>query len=147
MVERATPDAHDWLKQLGIGWLPVVLWVERGVRPRGNSVPRFHLTWGTGKYLITRLIEALKGHVHAKKLSLHFGHRVDWLERNGNRVEGLGGVSKYGEFRAEAEAVIVAAGGIGGDLIKSENIGPRVPALRCPRRSFWAPIRVRTDAR
>ncbi len=116
LVERATPDARDWLRRFGIKWLPVVLWVERGSRPRGNSVPRFHLTWGTSRHLITRLIKALRGHVNAKKLALHFGHRVDWLDRNGNKVEGVGGVSKYGEFRAEADAVIIAAGGIGGDL-------------------------------
>lgn len=117
LVERSTPDARDWLKTFGVSWLPVVLWVERGQRPKGNSVPRFHLTWGTSRHLITQLIQALKDHENARWLTLNFGHRVERLEMNGARVSGFGGVMSDGaEFRVEAAAVVVAAGGIGGDL-------------------------------
>lgn len=117
LVERSTPDAHDWLKGFGIRWLPVVLWVERGVRPKGNSVPRFHLTWGTSRHLITRLMRGLKRHANARQLFLHFGHRVDRLETVGTRVIGCSGIMTGGaEFSASADAVVVAAGGIGGDL-------------------------------
>jgi uncharacterized protein len=117
LVERSTPDAHDWLKGFGISWLPVVLWVERGQRPKGNSVPRFHLTWGTSRFLITRLIKALKEHEKARWLSLYFGHRVDRLDMNATRVTGFGGVTNDGEeFAVEAANVVVASGGIGGDI-------------------------------
>lgn len=117
LVERSTPDAHDWLKTFGIRWLPVVLWVERGARPKGNSVPRFHLTWGTSRHLITTLIEALTKHKNARFLTLNFGHRVEELETTGPRASGFTGVmSDGGEFRCEAAAVVIAAGGIGGDL-------------------------------
>ena len=117
LVERSTPDAHDWLKKFGISWLPVVLWVERGVRPKGNSVPRFHLTWGTSRHLITTLMAALAKHENARFLTLNFGHRVEELETNGPRVTGFTGVMEEGgEFRCEAAHVVIAAGGIGGDL-------------------------------
>jgi predicted oxidoreductase len=117
LVERATPDAHDWLKGFGISWLPVVLWVERGQRPKGNTVPRFHLTWGTSRHLITRLIKALREHEKARWLSIYFGHRVDRLDASATRVTGFGGVMANGEeFQVEAANVVVASGGIGGDL-------------------------------
>lgn len=117
LVERATPDGHDWLKAHGIRWLPVVLWVERGQNVRGNSVPRFHLTWGTSKHLITRLIRALKKHKNIKKLQLHFDHIVDRIDMHVGKIVGCGGKTRDGrEFRASAEAVVVAAGGIGGNL-------------------------------
>jgi predicted oxidoreductase len=116
LVERSTPDAHDWLKRFGIRWLPVVLWVERGQRVAGNSVPRFHLTWGTSRHLILRLIKALKAHKNFGRLQLCFGHRVDRIDTVGGHVFGVGGDAGGEEFSAMADVVVVAAGGIGGDL-------------------------------
>ncbi len=118
LVERSTPDGHDWLKPFGIRWMPVVLWVERGQTPRGNSVPRFHLTWGTAKHLITQLIKALRAHRHAReRLGLCFGHRVDRIDMHNGKVYACSGEIEGGEeFRASADVVVVAAGGIGGDL-------------------------------
>lgn len=116
LVERSTPDGHDWLKRFGIRWLPVVLWVERGYRVPGNSVPRFHLTWGTSRHLITRLIKALKRHKNVARLMLCFDHRVDRIDTASGHVFGVGGEVKGEEFSAMADVVVVAAGGIGGDL-------------------------------
>jgi predicted oxidoreductase len=117
LVERSTPDGHDWLKAFGIRWLPVVLWVERGQHVPGNSVPRFHLTWGTSRHLITQLIKALKGHANFGKMQLCFGHRVDRVDMHVGRIWGVSGERQGGdEFRVQAEAVVIAAGGIGGDL-------------------------------
>jgi len=130
LVERSTPDGHDWLKPFGIRWLPVVLWVERGGTVQGNSVPRFHLTWGTSRHLITRLIKGLIQRAKKGKLQLCFGHRVDRVETNGGKVYGCSGVSRDGDFRATAETVVVAAGGIGGDLEqvrKHWSPGPKIP--------------------
>ena len=51
-AEAYTGRCHDevylWLKANGIGFFPVPHWVERGLHVRGNSVPRFHIVWGTG---------------------------------------------------------------------------------------------------
>lgn len=117
IIERATPDGHDYLKRHGITWLPVVLWVERGFGEGGNSVPRFHLTWGTGKRVATQLTAALRQAGQGGKLNLLFSHRVDRLERNGAAVTGCSGVSDAGQdFTVRAGATVVAAGGIGGDL-------------------------------
>jgi len=133
LVERSTPDARDWLKKFGIRWLPVVLWVERGMRPQGNTVPRFHLTWGTSRHLITTLIRALRSHANAKRLSLYFGHRIDRFEMSGSKVVGCAGVSRYGEFRVNAGAVVVAAGGIGGDIDQVRKYWSPVPGMALPQ--------------
>ncbi len=116
LVERATPDGRDFLRAKGLSWLPVVLWVERGLDVPGNSVPRFHLSWGTGKRVVTQIIAALRAHPQSQRLSTHFGHRVERLETNGGRVVGCAGKHGGDDFTVEAGAVIVAAGGIGGDL-------------------------------
>jgi len=117
LVERATPDAHDWLHGLGLRWMPVVLWVERGGKVPGNSVPRFHLTWGTSHHLITTLIRVLRSHANAGKLNIRCGHRIDRLDVHLGKVIGCSGVIDLGEdFRATADVVVIASGGIGGDL-------------------------------
>lgn len=133
LIERSTPDGHDWLKAFGIRWLPVVLWVERGQKVQGNSVPRFHLTWGTSRHLITRLIRALTGHANAGRLKLCFAHRVERLETQSGRVWGCSGVSGANEtFRATAEAVVIAAGGMGGDLAQVRKLWSPGPDLPLP---------------
>jgi len=133
LVERSTPDGHDWLKAFGIRWLPVVLWVERGQKVQGNSVPRFHLTWGTSKHLITRLIAALKDYLKANRLKLCFGHRVDRFETLNGRVWGCSGVINGSEgFRATAESIVVASGGIGGDLSEIRKLWSPGEGLKVP---------------
>jgi len=133
LVERSTPDGHDWLKAFGIRWLPVVLWVERGDKVQGNSVPRFRLTWGTSRHLITRLIKGLTSRAKKGKLQLCFGHRVDRVEMSRGKVYGCAGVSRDGDFRANAEAVVIAAGGIGGDLEQVRKYWVPGPRMLPPR--------------
>ena len=117
LVERATPDGRDFLRTYGIRWLPVVMWVERGQKIPGNSVPRFHLTWGSSKHLITQLIKALRGHRNAGRLAIRCGHRVERFDWHAGRIAGCAGVMDGGEeFRGFADATVVAAGGIGGSL-------------------------------
>ena len=116
LVERATPDGRDFLRAKGLSWLPVVLWVERGLDVPGNSVPRFHLSWGSGERVVTQIIAALRGHANASRLQCHFNHRVERLETNGGAVVGCAGKNGAEDFSVEAGAVIVAAGGIGGNL-------------------------------
>ncbi|MBI5260395.1 MAG: FAD-binding dehydrogenase [Bradyrhizobium sp.] len=117
-VERCTADVYRWVRRYGVSFLPVVNWVERGEFRPGNSVPRFHIAWGTGKGIAEALIGALRAHPNAGRLTLHFNHRVEQLTSRAGRVSGATGVDEKtgAAFEAEAEQVVIAAGGINGDL-------------------------------
>jgi uncharacterized protein len=117
-VERCVPDVHDWLLGLGIRFLPMPLWVERGLHGGGNSVPRFHVVWGTGRHLAQTLIDRLLGHPRRHLLDLRFGHRVDALPTRAGRHAGLAGVVEPDgrPFEIDCESVVIASGGINGDL-------------------------------
>ncbi len=119
-VSRCTAEVGEWLRGLGVRFFPAVHWTERGVDVPGNSVPRFHITWGTGAGLIDVVGRRLRGHPRAEHLDLRFGHRVESLERAGGRIVGCTGTDAEGRaFRARAgEAVVVASGGFAGDLAK-----------------------------
>ena len=118
-VSRATADVYRWVRRYGVSFLPVVNWVERGEFHPGNSVPRFHVSWGTGKGLTEALMAALRAHPQAGRLTLRFNRRVERLTRRGGRVDGAVGFDEKSgaPFEVAAEQVVVAAGGIsGGDL-------------------------------
>ena len=117
-VNRCTPDVYQWLRKHGIGFFPVVNWVERGEFRPGNSLPRFHLVWGTGKALAEQLIAALQDHANGGKLTLRFGHRVEQLLTQGGRVCGVQGAQEKTDipFEARADHVVVATGGINGNM-------------------------------
>jgi uncharacterized protein len=117
-VHRCTPDVYQWVRRHGVGFFPVVNWVERGEFRPGNSLPRFHMVWGTGKELADRLIAALQRHPNAARLTCLFGQRVERLLTENGRVCGAQGVEEEGgtPFEARAEHVVVATGGINGDL-------------------------------
>jgi predicted oxidoreductase len=117
-VERCVPEVHDWLVALGIRFMPMPMWVERGLFAPGNSVPRFHLAWGTGRALSDALVARLLGHARRDRLTLRFGHRVDSLVMRAGRVAGFAGATEPGgePFEVESESVVIAAGGINGDL-------------------------------
>ena len=120
-VERCTADIHHWVRRFGVSFLPVVNWVERGEFVPGNSVPRFHVAWGTGKGITDALIAGLRAHPNASRLTLRFNQRVDQLTRAGGRVSGAAGIDETtgAPFEITAEQVVVAAGGInGGDLAR-----------------------------
>jgi uncharacterized protein len=118
-VERCTEQVHRWVRGHGVSFLPVVNWVERGEFRPGNSVPRFHVAWGTGKGIAEALIAALRGHKNVGRLTLRFNARVERLTTTGGRIAGAEGANEKDgtPFQARAETVVVAAGGInGGDL-------------------------------
>jgi uncharacterized protein len=120
-VARARDEVGVWLKGHGVRFFPVVNWAERGVYGDGNSVPRFHLTWGCGKALVDQMWGAVRGR---SSLDVRFGTRVTELLIDGDRVVGVR--TEGGEFRAPA--VVIAAGGIGGnlDIVRKywpENLG------------------------
>jgi len=117
-VHRCTPDVYRWVRQYGVRFMPVINWVERGEFRPGNSLPRFHMVWGTGKELTERLIAALHKHANAGRLTLRFGHRVEQLSLKNGEVCGAQGVDEQSgtPFEACAEQVVVATGGINGNL-------------------------------
>ncbi|MCX7175733.1 MAG: FAD-binding dehydrogenase [Proteobacteria bacterium] len=117
-VNDSAGDVYRWLKARGIGFLPLPLWVERGDSTRGNSVPRWHVVWGTGQGLMRQLISRLRGHPHSDLLTLRFGQRVEELIAEGGRIAGCRGVTEDGNqpFEARADSVLVATGGINGSL-------------------------------
>jgi predicted oxidoreductase len=109
-VARARDDVGGWLKRYGVRFFPVVNWAERGAYGDGNSVPRFHLTWGCGQALVDALWAALR---RQPKLDVRFGHRVAELRDGGARIADEQGGNEY---ELEARHVVIAAGGIGGNL-------------------------------
>ena len=130
-VHFAHKEKRAWLAEHGMSWFPVVGWAERGAGgaiAHGNSVPRFHVTWGTGPGVIAPFVRLVQEAVRAGSLRLACRHRVDALIREGNAVVGVRGArlapaseargkpssrEEVGEFEVRAGAVIVASGGIG----------------------------------
>ena len=78
-VTRARDDVGGWLRTLGVRFFPVVNWAERGNFGDGNSVPRFHLTWGTGKALVEAVWNAIERDPRRAALEVRFGARVSEL--------------------------------------------------------------------
>ncbi len=117
-VNDSYGEIYTWLKARGIGFLPLPLWVERGQHGGGNSVPRWHVTWGTGYGLATQLIRTLEMHPRRDALTLKFNHRVEALTTDAGCISGCRGVIEGTgeEFVANADAVLVAAGGINGNI-------------------------------
>ncbi|MEV6522628.1 FAD-binding dehydrogenase [Longispora sp. NPDC051575] len=139
-VDFAAGEKRAWLRQQGIGFFPVVGWAERGgytATGHGNSVPRFHVTWGTGPGVVAPFERRVRAGVDKGLVTLRFRHRVDELTVTGGVVDGMRGTvlepsaalrgepsSRVGtgEFALRAQAVIVTSGGIGGnhDLVRKQ---------------------------
>jgi len=117
-VQHCTALGYHWLKTLGVRFFPVPHWVERGLHARGNSVPRFHLVWGTGQRLVEILAQRLLAHPQRARLDLRFGHRVDRLLTDNGQVTGCAGRTETtgAEFEARGECVVIAAGGANGSI-------------------------------
>ncbi|RKH60637.1 FAD-binding dehydrogenase [Corallococcus llansteffanensis] len=132
-VGFAAGEMRSWLHQQGMTWFPVVGWAERGgygAVGHGNSVPRFHVTWGTGPGVLAPFVRRAKAAEAAGKLTFLFRHRVDELLVTAGAVVGVRGMrleatdvprgvtssrKTEGDFELRAQAVIVTSGGIGGN--------------------------------
>ena len=130
-VEFAAGEKRGWLAALGITFLPTVGWAERGdlrADGHGNSVPRFHVAWGTGTGVVAPFVAAAERAAEAGLLTFHHRHRVDELVVEQGTVTGVRGAvlapdgaprgvpsnrTVAGEFTLSAPAVVVTAGGIG----------------------------------
>ena len=137
-VDFAAGKKRSWLHAQGVRWFPVVGWAERGgylATEHGNSVPRFHITWGTGPGLIEPFVRRVREGEKNGLISLRFRHRATKLSASGGAINGVEGEilepsavergqessrKVVGNFSLHAQAVIVASGGIGGnhDLVR-----------------------------
>jgi predicted oxidoreductase len=137
-VDFACGEKRSWLHQQGMRWFPVVGWAERGgglASGHGNSVPRFHVTWGTGPGVLAPFLRRVNEHRATGLIALRFRHRVDGLDVENGVVTGAHGAlladdgarrgatsnrEVVGSFAVSAAATIVCAGGIGGnhDLVR-----------------------------
>jgi hypothetical protein len=118
-VSRARDEVGGWLKSHGVRFFPVVNWAERGVYGDGNSVPRFHLTWGCGQALIDSVWGAIERHPGRARLDVRFDTRVTKLRHRSGAVRGCQIVSEAGGAGATeiaADRIVIAAGGVGGNL-------------------------------
>lgn len=115
-VEHSRSEVHDWLQREGIQFMPAVNWVERGLHGEGNSVPRYHVVYGTARELMRVLIAALRAADDGKRLTLLHQHRITELQQSAGTVVGAVGVNeKTGDtVHFAASAVVVATGGING---------------------------------
>ena len=113
-VRRSRDDVGGWLRGIGVKFFPVVNWAERGVDGDGNSVPRFHLTWGTGKALVDAVWGAIQRHPRRSLLTVRLRTRVVALLRD--NFGGIDGVRLDDSSELRGSAVVIAAGGVGGNL-------------------------------
>jgi len=129
----AAGEKRSWLHAQGVRFFPIVGWAERRAHPAagpGNSVPRFHVTWGTGPGVVAPFERRVREAVARGRVVLKFRHRVDALTVRRGVVDGVHGAAleassvergrassrvEVGEFELHAQAVIVTSGGIGGN--------------------------------
>ncbi|HET8705581.1 MAG TPA: FAD-dependent oxidoreductase, partial [Pseudomonadales bacterium] len=125
-VERSRPDIYDWLKRYRLRFLPAVQWVERGLYTPGNSVPRYHILWGTGWALAETFVKALMPYRVDGALTILTQHRVDSLINEQGRICGCLGVRERADrpFSVRADHVVVASGGFTGNLQKVREHWP-----------------------
>jgi predicted oxidoreductase len=132
-LQFAAGEKRSWLKEQGIGLFPVVGWAERGgytATGHGNSVPRFHIVWGTGPGVVAPFARRVRAAVEAGTVELRFRHRVSELVVTGGAVTGVRGAvlepsdvargeassrTEVAPFEIAAQAVVVTSGGIGGN--------------------------------
>jgi len=137
-VHFAHGEKRAWLHERGVRWFPLVGWAERGgglATGHGNSVPRFHVTWGTGPGLVAPFVDRVRAAAERGLVTFRFRHRVNGLTTSAGAIDGVEGdilepttVARgaassrvaTGSFALKAQAVLVTSGGIGGnfDLVR-----------------------------
>ncbi|WP_421926965.1 FAD-binding dehydrogenase [Neoaquamicrobium sediminum] len=147
-VDFAAGEMRPWLHAMGMRWFPVVGWAERGgalADGHGNSVPRFHITWGTGPGVLAPFIRRVGEHERAGRIKIRYRHQASRVVTTNGAVTGVAGEvlepstaergqrsgrGVVGAFELSAPKVIVTSGGIGGnfDLVRAnwpvERLGP-----------------------
>jgi len=132
-VDFAAGEKRSWLHGMGVRWFPFVQWAERGgyfADGHGNSVPRFHITWGTGPGVVEPFERRVRKAAARGQVDIRFRHRATRLVVTDGAVAGVAGDvlegdsiergqpsnrNVTGEFELSAQAVVVTSGGIGGN--------------------------------
>ncbi|MDQ1609782.1 MAG: uncharacterized protein QOE16_2514 [Microbacteriaceae bacterium] len=162
-VQFAATEKRAWLRERGIRFFPVVGWAERGgygAIGHGNSVPRFHITWGTGPGVVQPFIDRVQAGVASGLAELRFRHRVDELIVEGGAVVGVRGArlapdsaprgvasnrDVVDDFELRAPAVVVASGGIGGNHDLVREYWPR--RMGTPPKNMLSGVPAHVDGR
>ncbi len=106
---------YDYFKEIQAGFIPAPTWAERGLYRSGNSLPRFHVTWGTGFELVNKTVAAINKLPQRSNLQIYFEHEVnDILQGDGKALMTGKNMLTDEAFQATGEQVIIASGGIGG---------------------------------
>ncbi|MDG1469996.1 MAG: FAD-binding dehydrogenase [Ascidiaceihabitans sp.] len=141
-LDFAAGDMRPWLHKMGHRWFPIVGWAERGgsfADGHGNSVPRFHVTWGTGEGIVEQFARRCLEHEKAGLITFKFRHQVDRIEMENGAAKGVSGTvladdtalrgqptnrDVTGDFSLRAPSVIVTSGGIGGNFEMVRKVWP-----------------------
>ncbi len=162
-LDFAAGEQRAWLHDRGVRFFPVVGWAERGgytALEHGNSVPRFHITWGTGPGVLAPFVRRVRAGVASGLVTLKFRHRVDELVVENGAVVGARGAvlapdtaergapsnrDVVADFDLRAGATIVTSGGIGGnhDLVRRQW----PPRLGTPPRKMLSGVPAHVDGR
>ncbi len=163
-VDFAAGEKRQWLYDQGLRIFPVVGWAERGgglAGGHGNSVPRFHLTWGTGPGVVAPFERRVREAVGNGLVEIRHRHQVDDLVKTGGVVTGVRGTllapdtmdrgkasnrTAVGDFEYAAQAVIVTSGGIGGNHDQVRKQWP-VDRLGQPPKTMVAGVPAHVDGR
>ncbi len=163
-VEFAAGEMRPWLHDMGLRWFPIVGWAERGgsyADGHGNSVPRFHITWGTGPGVLEHFIRRVQEHVDAGLIEMKFRHQVSHIIMQNGCAKAVSGEvladdaaqhgaktnrDEVGEFEIYAPSVIVSSGGIGGNFEMVRKNWPR-ERLGEPPKDMVAGVPFHVDGR
>lgn len=154
-LEFASGEMYDWLHDQGMRWFPIVGWAERGgsfAPGHGNSVPRFHISWGTGPGVLEPFLAKAQMCEAQGLLRFEYRHQVREIICQNGVVTGVSGNvlapdqagrsvatnrECVGEFEVEAGAVILASGGMGGNkaMVRQhwpvDRLGPPPKTMLC----------------
>jgi predicted oxidoreductase len=162
-LDFAAGEKRAWLHGMGVRFFPVVGWAERGdgrADGHGNSVPRFHLVWGTGPGVLAPFIRRARAHADAARIRFLFRHRVDEVVMHDGGATGVRGArlapsdaergkassrQVVGEFEVEAGAIVIASGGVGGNHDMVRRLWPE--RLGTPPRTMVAGVPAHVDGR
>ena len=142
-VDFAAGEMRPWLHAMGMRWFPIVGWAERGgsyANGHGNSVPRFHLTWGTGPGTMAPFEARVREHAKNGLIDLRFRHQVDEILTENGVAKGVAGSllapdtaergqktnrNVTGNFDVHAPSILISSGGIGGNFDLVRKAWPR----------------------
>lgn len=118
--EHSISIIYNWLVSKKVDFLPVVNWPERGMYVKGNSVPRWHITWGTGYDLSNKVVKHLLNHPNSSNLEIKFEHKVESILIENKIAKGVEVLNETTQerFTVSSKNIVIASGGITGGNLK-----------------------------